>query len=298
MLYFNKTQKPCEDINPTVPDVNNAEKRGILGQDIVLNEIDIDDESDYAGDEENVFASEDYDSLIGEFLLELREKFNLTTAATCFVAEKLNYLLEIDRKTLRKTFFNNLDENIEFNYKAKAVLHVNSPIQRVCERFREEKSLSEFTKSKEFVEPVEINLGWDNVTQKFDSIQCVPIISTLKVLLKHDDVLASILHQNNQENDDRLRNYQDGKAVHRNKLFSPKQNSLQLILYHDYFGTVNPLGNKVVKYRVSALYFVPGNIPAKHRSCLNDINLPLLSPSALVQNMAIRKFYNQYWMVY
>ena len=43
MLYFNKTHKPCKDINPTVPDVNNAEKREILGQDFVLNEIDIDD---------------------------------------------------------------------------------------------------------------------------------------------------------------------------------------------------------------------------------------------------------------
>ena len=135
MLYFNKTHKPCEDINPTVSDVNNAEKREILGLDFVLNEIDIND-SDYAGNEEKVFASEDYDSLIGEFLLELREKFNVTTAATCFVAEKLNYLSEINRKTLRKTFFNNLDENIELNYEAKAILHVNSPFQRMCERFR------------------------------------------------------------------------------------------------------------------------------------------------------------------
>ena len=86
MLYFNKTRKPC-DINPAVPDVNNAEKRGILtvcnlnsspvavrgilGQDFVLNEIDIDDDSDYAGDEENVFASKNCDSLTGEFLIEL-----------------------------------------------------------------------------------------------------------------------------------------------------------------------------------------------------------------------------------
>ena len=70
MHYFNKTQKPCEDTNPTVPDVNNAENKGILGQDFVLNEVDIDD-SDYAGDEENVVASEGYDSFIGEFLFDL-----------------------------------------------------------------------------------------------------------------------------------------------------------------------------------------------------------------------------------
>ena len=70
MFSFNK---PCDDIKPTVPGVNNAGKRGILGQEFVLNEIDIVNDSDYSGDEENVFASEDCDSLIGKFLLELRD---------------------------------------------------------------------------------------------------------------------------------------------------------------------------------------------------------------------------------
>ena len=102
---------------------------------------------------------------------------------------------------------------------------------------------------------LDINLGWDNVTQKFDSIQYVLIISTLKVLLKHEDVLASILSQKNQENDDWLRTSQDGKAFHRNRLFSSTQNSLELILYHDDFGTVNPLRSKVVRYKVSAFLF-------------------------------------------
>ena len=49
----------------------NCWRGGILGQDAVLDNIDVDD-SDYAGHEENVFASGDYVSLTGEFLLELR----------------------------------------------------------------------------------------------------------------------------------------------------------------------------------------------------------------------------------
>ena len=51
---------------------------GVLGQDFFLNDIDV-DHSDYADDGENVFDSDDYDSLIVEFVLELREKFNATT---------------------------------------------------------------------------------------------------------------------------------------------------------------------------------------------------------------------------
>ena len=40
----------------------------------------------------------------------------------------------------------------------------------------------------------------------------------MKVLLRHDNVLASILHQNNPENDDQIRTYKTGKVFHRNEL--------------------------------------------------------------------------------
>ena len=48
---------------------------------------------------------------------------------------------------------------------------MNSPFQRVHERFWGEKPVSEFIKFKqEFEKLVEIDLGWYNVTEKFDSI--------------------------------------------------------------------------------------------------------------------------------
>ena len=37
---------------------------------------------------------------------------------------------------------------------------------------------------------------------------------------------------------------------------------LEIILYHDDFNVVNPLRNKTGKYKVSAFYFVLGNLPA------------------------------------
>ena len=48
-------------------------------------------------------------------------------------------------------------------------------------------------------------------------------------------------------------------------------------------------GNKVVKFKVSAFYFVLGNIPANYWSRLNDINLLLMSSPALAQKYG----YNQ-----
>ena len=111
------------------------------------------------------------------------------------------------------------------------------------------------------------------------------------MLLEHENVLGSVLDQGNDNG--RLRTFKDGTAYRRgNEVFSLDKNSLQFILYHDDFGTINPSGKKVSKYKVSAFYFVLRNIPAKYRSCLNDINLVLVSPicSYSFKNMDIKKF--------
>ena len=52
---------------------------------------------------------------------------------------------------------------------------------------------------------------------------------------------------------------------------------------------MNPLGNKVVKYKISVFYFVLGKISDKCSSRFNDVNLFLLSPSALVQNYGYKE---------
>ena len=39
-----------------------------------------------------------YDTIIGEFILELLENFNVSTKATSFVSEKIFNFLSIDRK--------------------------------------------------------------------------------------------------------------------------------------------------------------------------------------------------------
>ena len=78
-----------------------------------------------------------------------------------------------------------------------------------------------------------------------------------------------------------INKFTQGSLCQKNELFSRFPYSLQLILYHDDFGVSNPLGNKIKFYKTSAFYFVLGNIPAKYRSRLKDIQLALLFPSEL-----------------
>ena len=45
---------------------------------------------------ESNFDSFNFEEAIAEILLELRENFKTITAATCFVSEKIKYILDID----------------------------------------------------------------------------------------------------------------------------------------------------------------------------------------------------------
>ena len=72
-------------------------------------------------------------------------------------------------------------------------------------------------------------------------------------------------------------------------MFSSTGHHLEIILHYDDFNVVNPLGNKVSKYKLSAFYFVVGNISNKFRSRLKDIHLVLLCPSTLVTEYGYEK---------
>ena len=55
------------------------------------------------------------------------------------------------------------------------------------------------------------------------------------------------------------------------------------MLYCDEFVCANPLGNKVKKYKISAIYLVLGNLPRKKRSMLSSINLAILCKTTFIE---------------
>ena len=85
--------------------------------------------------------------------------------------------------------------NVRLDYEPKAILFSESPFPLACKKFSSEKeALSQFIKQKEnFVEAVEIVLGVDPENNKQDTIQYVPILSTLNILLSHEDDLSFVL---------------------------------------------------------------------------------------------------------
>ena len=157
-----------------------------------------------------------------------------------------------------------------------------SPFGIAFKTFAGKKALNEYVKiQKEFIEPKKVSLGFDPMTQKQNTIQSVPILSTLKAIFSHEEVLTYVLEQN-VSNNFNFKTFKDGTAYRTNPFMNANLNILEICIYHDDFGIVNPLGNKTHKHKISAFNFVLENLPFKYRSRFNDINLIVLCPASYV----------------
>ena len=65
--------------------------------------------------------------------------------------------------------------------------------------------------------------------------------------------------------------------------FSAEKSALQIDFYSEDFQVVNPLGSKVLKYKLRTFYFTLGNISPKYRSKLEMIQLLILCKNCVMK---------------
>ena len=267
-------------------------KKHVRGEQVVDNcdnyneSQDLDTEMPSDDEEINQTIVADYEEIVSGMFLECRETYHCTTEAITFLSEKLKTIMELDRKVhsyaIRESIKKNHPDFI-IDYETSTHLDCESQFSHAFQKFSGKKALSNYIKGKaEYISPVQINIGMNTEYQKPDSIQYIPLFSTLKMLLQHEDVLGEVVASSNM-NHENLQSFSDGSSFKNNALFNSEKQSLQVVLYHDDFNVANPLGNKTVKYKISAFYFVLGNLPSKYRACLKDINLLILCRAALVE---------------
>ena len=109
------------------------------------------------------------------------------------------------------------------------------------------------------------------------------------IFIYHIEQQNTVTANFNLSSDDTLKSFQNGKAFYENRLLNSNKKTVELILYHDDFNVVNPLGNKTVKYKTSAFYFVLGKLPSQFKSKLSDIHLVLLASAQIVSRYGYHK---------
>lgn len=130
-----------------------------------------------------------------------------------------------------------------------------------------------YRKHFDFVEPQKVLLGY--VGQKEHFFYYVPIIKTLKCMLKNNNVFARCVESeasSDQNYSNCFSDITDGSCFKTSTFFN-QSNKLRLILYQDAFEPCNPLGSARSKYKIVGIYMLLANLHPWHRSQVEHIQL-------------------------
>lgn len=126
--------------------------------------------------------------------------------------------------------------------------------------------------SKEFslVMPIEFVLGNDNQT-----IVYIPILKMLQTLMSNRDILEKTMSHEATLSEE-YKSYRDGSRFKNDAFLNEEEFRIALYLYIDDFEVANPLGTSRKKHKLTAVYWVLGNLHPKYRSSLYSSQLALL----------------------
>lgn len=116
----------------------------------------------------------------------------------------------------------------------------------------------------------------------------VPVIQVLETLLNHSSFLDKVefthVHRPGQYS-----SFQDGKYYRESGFVAIGDDVLSLAFYIDEFEVCNPLGTSRKIHKITAVYWVVLNLPAKCRSSLTSIQLAVLGRSVDVKKVGFDK---------
>lgn len=165
---------------------------GNVVNDDILNEIE-NPGNGLHNEDENLNVNNE----VSMFLMILREIHKTPQAASSFVANEFIDLLKMWRENMEKDVYAVLqragvnNENLgQFGLKE---VFQESELEQACNLFSTTRNLQKYVAEQyAFVEPCECTLGRDNASGKEHTMQYVPILATLRALLKFDDVLGEV----------------------------------------------------------------------------------------------------------
>jgi hypothetical protein len=115
----------------------------------------------------------------------------------------------------------------------------------------------------------------------------IPIIKTLKNLLKNKAVLREVMNGHMEETDMLLGDYCDGEKHKSHSVYMVDHSHLQLGIYFDELELCNPLASRRTKLKIGAFYYTLGNLHPKLRQQTSNIQLLALVKSSLIKKHAM-----------
>jgi len=212
------------------------------------------------------------DAIISEFQ-------NITQLNKACLKSRLQVLLE--KKNLESNFVETLlheldNDLLDVTFSKGGVLGSQYLLKEYCR------------KNFAFIAPIAITLGISENCHTHH-YHYVHIQESLTVLLKDKSVQRDIACQSELQ-DDVYTDLKDG-SVFKEKFGDPRL--ITVMLYQDAFEIANPLGSARNKYKILGVYFTLGNLSAKHRSRVDQMQLVLLAMEKDVKKFGIEKVFER-----
>ena len=234
--------------------------------------------------EEMEETQNDFEEQIAKCLLNLQDKHKITQEGCSIIAKEISNIVAKNNDEFQQKCKADFESKNLHTEEIGSVIESNkmeqtNGIGEICHRISKPYQLKKYAdENLPFLHSKSIFLGNDDDSDdehsntEISAIEYVPINKSLINLLKHEDVLADI-SIDKRSTDGAIRSFVDSENFRENPFYQQNPNALRLELYHDDFGAANPLGPYSKKWKVSAVYFILGNLSRKHRSRLDNIQL-------------------------
>lgn len=210
-------------------------------------------------------SSVDFKRYLLRHVLKIKEKYNVMDKAVEEIVQGYASILKLCIEETEEAMKKETDVTFPLCSLLRAHVEIDT-IYKMKQQFRKQG----------YVAPKEITLIGD------DKIVYVPILETLNVLLKHDDIKGEVFSDRPKVGDS-IESFKDSESFQSNSFFSRNKPTLRLKLYTDEFQIVNPLGNKARAHKICAVYFSLDNVPRHLQSKVYTIQLALLCKSQVLK---------------
>ena len=133
-----------------------------------------------------------------------------------------------------------------------------------------------------------LDVSYCNGRRTKTSFCYVPILETLRCFIEHEDVGTEMIRHARQAYLNTLCDYSDGDAYASHPLFGADKMAIRLHLYVDDFEVCNPIGSRRSVHKLTAVYFLIGNIHPKYWSSAANIHLALLARCKVVKSYGLQ----------
>ena len=250
-----------------------------------------DDWSDNADDFEETLANdlpsdstENEDDNLGLFTRALAIQFNswmnvqniAYTTVNLIVSEVFNSFqkgVDVTRRKVRGILIN---EGLAADVIEKVLekIDVEDPFAVARKQLeRETDRIKYIMKEFSHAAPITVRLNTEDLREKPETMQYIPIKKTLKILLEDDTYINQKLSDAYFHEENVIKDCRDGLIFRENEFFKTNPTAIPLLLFTDELEVANPLGAGKTKHKVQCTYYTTLDVIPQLRSRVKSIQL-------------------------